>query len=247
MRYRATVAYDGTGYHGFQRQANALTIQAALEEALLALGGQAVRVTGSGRTDAGVHASGQVIAFDLDWRHSSGDLWRAFNANLPDDIAVLDVVEAAPDFHPRYDALRRSYLYRLYVAPVRNPLERYRAWHLAKPLNVYNICQAAEALIGEQDFSTFGSPPQGENAVRRVFAAHWQSVAGGDHTFTITANSFLYHMVRTLVGTLVAVGQGDMAVAEFQGILAARQRALAAPLAPPYGLTLTAVHFAESD
>lgn len=245
MRYRATVAYDGTAYRGFQRQAHAPTIQSALEEALVRISSQPVRITGSGRTDAGVHAIGQVIAFNVSWRHPVTDLRNALNANLPDDIAVLDVSEVDADFHPRYDALSRRYDYRLYVAPVRNPLLRRQAWRLSKPLNVEDVRQAAKYLIGTHDFSTFGSPPQGENAVRTVYEAAWWDDPSGNHSFTITANAFLYRMVRTITATLVMVGQGDMTVAAFQGILAARQRALAASPAPPYGLTLTMICFAD--
>jgi tRNA pseudouridine38-40 synthase len=245
MRYRATVAYDGTAYHGFQRQTHAPTIQAALEEALARISGQPVKVVGSGRTDAGVHATGQVIAFNMSWRHLSGDLRNALNANLPDDIAVLDISEADADFHPRYDALSRCYEYRIYIAPVRDPLLRRRAWRLPEPLNVEDIHEAAARLVGTHDFSTFGSPPQGENAVRTVYEAAWLVDRKGGHSFTITANAFLYRMVRTITATLVTVGQGDMTVEAFQGILAAHQRALAEPPAPPYGLTLTTIYFGD--
>ena len=245
MRYRATVAYDGTAYHGFQRQADVSTIQGELEKALICVGRQPVGVVGAGRTDAGVHARGQEIAFNLSWQHSSDDLRNALNANLPSDIAVLKVGEAQPDFHPRYDALFRCYEYQLYVAEVRDPLRRQRAWQLFKRLNVAAIRDAAVSLVGVHDFSTFGSPPQGENSVRTVLEVAWQDCLKGDYTFTIKANAFLYHMVRTITSTLVMVGQGDMTVAEFHGILAARQRALAAAPAPPYGLTLTAVCFPE--
>jgi tRNA pseudouridine38-40 synthase len=245
MRYRATVAYDGTAYRGFQRQTHAPTVQAALEQALALISRQPVRVMGSGRTDAGVHATGQVIAFDVSWGHATSDLRNALNANLPEDIAILEVREASADFHPRYDALSRCYEYRLYVAPVRDPLLRERAWRLSKPLNIEDIHQAAVCLVGTRDFSTFGSPPHGENAVRTVHQALWRVDPGNSYTFTIIANAFLYRMVRTVTATLVMVGQGDMTVGAFQGILAARQRALAAPPAPPHGLTLTTVCFAD--
>mgnify|MGYP000210642379 CR=1 FL=1 len=246
MRYRATVAYDGTGYYGFQRQANAApTIQGTLEAALSRISGRQVGVVGAGRTDAGVHAVGQVIAFDLEWRHSVVDLRNALNANLPDDIAVLAVQEAAPDFHPRYAALKRSYLYRLYVAPVRDPLRRRTAWHLTSEVDVDAMQAAADCLIGTHDFSAFGSPPQGSNAVRTVYEACWKSDGEGQFTFTITANAFLYQMVRHIVGTLVAVGQGRMTGKMFRGILADRARDRVEPPAPPHGLTLVAVHYRE--
>jgi len=243
-RYRATLAYDGTAYHGFQRQANASpTVQGVVEEGLARISGERVHVIGAGRTDAGVHATGQVIAFDLDWRHSADDLRNALNANLPADVAVWSVEETTPDFHPRYDARRRTYVYELYVAPVRNPLRRWRAWHLHTELDVDMIRAAAASLIGEHDFSTFGVPPQGESAVRHVFEANWETDGSGEHRFTITANAFLFRMVRSIVGTLVLVGQGRMTGDDFRGILAARDRSLAGAAAPAHGLTLVRVDY----
>jgi tRNA pseudouridine38-40 synthase len=186
-----------------------------------------------------------VVAFNLEWHHSSSNLRNALNANLPDDIVIREIQEVSADFHPRYDALRRSYQYQLYIAPVRDPLRRLRAWRLARELDEVAICVAAKHLEGTHDFSTFGVPPRGENAVRTVYEVDWQSSPDGQYTFTIVANAFLYRMVRSVVATLVWVGKGHMTEKEFQGILAARQRSLAAPPAPPYGLTLVAVHFTD--
>jgi tRNA pseudouridine38-40 synthase len=200
---------------------------------------------GAGRTDAGVHATGQVIAFDLEWRHGPQALRDALNANLPDDIAVWVVTETRPDFHPRYDALSRTYVYRLYCAPVRDPLLRWRAWHLSQPVDVADIQAVLEGLIGRQDFSAFGTPPEGENAVRVVYEARWETGPAGQHTFTVTANAFLYRMVRSIVGTLVLVGQGRMPAEAFRDMLADRKRGLATVLAPPHGLTLAAVRYMD--
>lgn len=246
MRYRAVVAYDGTAYHGFQRQANAPSVQGELEAALARISGVECGVIGSGRTDAGVHASGQVIAFDLDWRHSSENLRNALNVNVRDDIAVVDVTESAASFHPRYDAISRTYQYRLYVTKTADPLRRLYGWHLPYPLEVAAMRDAAECLLGTHDFSSFGSPPQGDNPVRTVLRADWQTAAD-EHHFTITANAFLFRMVRRIVGTLVMVGQGRMTPGEFRDILAARDRKLAAPPAPPQGLILTAVDYREQS
>ncbi len=246
MRYRATLAYDGTAYHGFQRQANASpTIQGELEAALARIAGEPVGVTGAGRTDAGVHATGQVIAFDLEWRHTPLDLRNALNANLPEDLAIPAVEEAHPGFHPRYDAVGRCYAYALYTAPVRDPLRRWRAWHLVAALDADGVQAAASCLIGEHDFSAFGTPPQGENAVRTVSEARWTADGSGEHTFTITANAFLYRMVRTIVGTLALVGQGRMTPEDFRGILDARERSQAGPPAPAHGLTLVSVTYGD--
>ncbi len=246
MRYRAVLAYDGGAYHGFQRQANAEpTIQSAVEEALAEIARSAITIIGAGRTDAGVHATGQVIAFDMVWRHTPADLQNALNAALPDDIAIRALSEAAPDFHPRFDALRRSYEYQLYVSPVRDPLRRLYVWHRIGTLDVIAIRQAADGLMGEHDFSTFGVPPQGDNPVRTVYTADW--IVGHDdrHTFTITANAFLYRMVRSIVGTLVQVGQGRVTAREFREILASCDRSQSGPVAPAHGLTLTSVEYAD--
>jgi tRNA pseudouridine38-40 synthase len=231
MRYRAVLAYDGGAYHGFQRQENAEpTIQSVIEVALKQIAQAAVTVLGAGRTDAGVHAAGQVIAFDLDWRHSPGDLQNALNAVLPVDMAVRALSEAAPVFHPRFDALRRSYEYRLYVSPVRDPFSRRYAWHRIGALDVSAIRRAAGYLLGEHDFSTFGSPPQGDNPVRTVYVASWNAGQDNRHTFTITANAFLYRMVRSIVGTLVQVGQQRVSAQEFREILASCDRSQSGPV-----------------
>jgi len=242
MRVRAVVAYDGTGYCGFQRQANALTVQAALEAALAQVTQERVTVLAAGRTDAGVHAAGQVIAFDTAWRHRVGDLQRALNAVLPADIAVQEVDECAPGFHPRYDARSRHYRYTLYNAPVRCPLTRRYSLHVATPLDVAAMQRAAQSLVGEHDFATFGRPPQGEITVRHVLMAEW----GGEPlwlTFDIEANAFLYRMVRSIVGTLLQVGQGGMGLGEFVAALASCDRSRAGPTAPPHGLCLIEVRY----
>lgn len=245
-RFRAVLAYDGTRYHGFQRQANAQpTVQSAVEDALAAIVGGPVGLLGAGRTDAGVHATGQVIAFDLSWRHPAEALRNALNAHLPPDVAVWDVRQAAPGFHPRYDARRRRYDYRVLIAPVRDPLERLRAWHLTGPLDVAAMNAAAASLVGEHDFSTFGTPPQGDNAIRQVIAAGWEGDPATELRFSIVANAYLTRMVRSIVGTLVQVGQGRMTPGEFQDILAARRRALSGAAAPPYGLYLVSVEYGD--
>lgn len=251
MRVRAVVAYDGTDYAGFQRQANAPTVQAALETALAQVTQETVAITAAGRTDAGVHAAGQVIAFDTAWlcrersverRRGIRDLQRALNAVLPADVAVLELEDAAPDFHPRYDARSRRYRYTLHNAPVRCPLERRYSLHLAGPLDVAAMRQAAQSLVGERDFATFGQPPQGKITTRRVLVAEW----GGELpylTFDIEANAFLYRMARSIVGTLIKVGRGKMSVKEFVAALAARARCQAGPTAPPHGLCLMEVKY----
>jgi len=243
-RVRGLVAYDGTGYGGFQLQKNAPSIQAELETALERLTGQAVRVLGSGRTDAGVHAAGQVIAFDLpeSWTQPLAVLQRGMNALLPGQIAVLLLDEAPAGFHPRYAARRRGYRYTLYTAPVRHPFAERLSWHISAPLDVAAMQAAARYLVGRHDFSAFGSPPQGENPVREVFRAEWQADAPW-LVFEIEADAFLYRMVRMLVGTLVRVGQQRLMPEDVERILRQKARHQAGPAAPAQGLVLQFVAY----
>lgn len=241
-RYRARVAYDGTDYYGFQRQLPAFpTVQGAIEDALAELNKQKpVTVLGAGRTDAGVHAVGQVIAFDLAWRHGAATLQRALNARLPRDISVEAVVEAPAAFHPRFDARRRRYAYTVLNTDVRRPEARHRSWHVRQTLDVVHMAHAAAYLVGRHDFATFGRPPQGENTVRDVYQASWRRQAEW-LTFTIEANAFLQRMVRSIVGSLRLVGDGRWTVADFVDALNARDRSRAGEAAPPQGLCLASV------
>ena len=207
MRVRMIVAYDGTDYSGFQRQVNEPTVQAALETALAQVTQEVTTVLAAGRTDAGVHAAGQVVAFDTAWRHGVSDLQRALNAVLPVSIAVREISEADPDFHPRYDAHSRCYRYVLYNASVRQPLAHRYSLHVAVPLDVAAMQRAAQYLVGEHDFATFGRSPQGRGTVRRVLTADWSGRVPW-LAFDIEANAFLYRMVRSIVGTLFQVGWG---------------------------------------
>jgi tRNA pseudouridine38-40 synthase len=242
-RYRATVEYDGTAYCGFQRQRGQPSIQQTLEEAITSVSQQQATVTGAGRTDSGVHAAGQVISFEVDWRHGEAALQRALNANLPADIAVLTLTETEPSFNPRYLARRRAYRYTIYNAPARSPLHRQTSWHVNRPLEVARMNEAAYSLVGTQNFATFGLPPKGENTVRQVFRAEWQQRAGTLITFDIEANAFLYRMVRAIVGTLKLVGEGSWTVDEFTAALHACDRSRAGALAPPQGLVLLSVTY----
>lgn len=245
VRYKALVEYDGAAFYGFQRQrADQRTVQGELERVLSDLAREPVSLTGSGRTDSGVHALGQVISFTINWQHTTGALQRALNANLPDDIAVYKLDEAPPGFHPRYDAVRRTYRYYVYTADTRSPTRRQRSWHVRHPLDVDAMNTAAAALIGVHDFATFGMPPQGDSTVRELFAAHWDVDVDG-LVFTVQANAFLYRMVRSLVGSLVAVGNGSWSVDEFVNAFKAQDRNRSAAAAPPQGLFLVAVEYEQ--
>lgn len=240
--FRAVIEYDGTDFYGFQIQSDQRTVQGALEEALSNVTGQRARVVGAGRTDAGVHARGQVIAFRACWRHSVAELQRAMNAVLPRDVALLSLKIAVEGFHPRYAATSRWYRYTVLNQMLRSPLSRRWVFHVRAPLDVTLMNQAAASLIGEHDFATFGRPPQGENTVRRVIRADWWSEEPFLY-FDIEANAFLQRMVRSLVGTLLQVGAGECSPEEFRQRLAGCDRSLAGPTAPPQGLCLVAVNY----
>jgi tRNA pseudouridine38-40 synthase len=242
-RIAFTVAYDGTRYQGFQIQRTGHTIQGELEAALQRLTGESIRVTGAGRTDAGVHAVGQVVACAISGPWSLTDLQRAMNAVLAQDIAVLEMVTAPNGFHPRFSARSRTYRYRIWNAPVRSPTERLYSLHEARPLDVAAMNAACAALVGEHDFATFGSPVgRSPNTVRHVYRAEW--VREGHRVwFDIEANAFLRRMVRGLVGTLLLVGQGRLAPTEVAERLAARTRSQAGPSAPAHGLWLMKVTY----
>jgi tRNA pseudouridine38-40 synthase len=239
---RATVAYDGTDFLGFQWQSQGRTVQGVLERALAQVTQTATRVAASGRTDTGVHARGQVIAFRTTWRHTLPDLQRALNAVLPADVAVSDLAPAAPGWHPRFSARRRYYRYTVLNQELRAPLERRYALLVTRPLNLAALQAAAEPLLGEHDFASFGRPTQGDSTVRYIFSARWLQ-EGPCFTFAVVGNAFLRGMVRSLVGSLLQVGLGDWPVEQMQTILASRDRAQAAPPAPACGLCLMRVDY----
>ncbi len=241
---RATVAYDGTEFSGFQVQDGGRTIQGALEAALAQVTRQTPRVVGAGRTDAGVHAQGQVIGFRVEWRHTLADLHRALNAVLPEDVAVLDLSPAPPGWHPRFSARRRHYRYTVLNSPLRSPLDRRYAHLVTEPLDLTALQSAADLLVGQHDFASFGQPTQGDSTVRVIYEAGWRQEDAWV-TFDVIGNAFLRSMVRCLVGTMLQVGVGRWPVGRVNEILAGRDRALAAPPAPACGLCLMKVEYEE--
>ncbi|MCE5258617.1 MAG: tRNA pseudouridine(38-40) synthase TruA [Chloroflexi bacterium] len=243
--YRAVLEYDGTNYAGFQVQAELPTIQGTVEAALHKITGEAVRIAGAGRTDAGVHARGQVISFRCGWRHSAMEMQRALNALLPADIAVRELAPAADDFHARYSAIRRTYIYNIYQDTVRSPLRERYAWHIAAELDVAAMQMAATSLLGATDCAAFGQDPRGgESTMRWIYSARWQAEA---HTlgFELTADAFLRGMVRRIVGNLVQVGLGQMTAVRFSEIQRLRSPAHSAPPAPARGLCLWFVQYQD--
>jgi tRNA pseudouridine38-40 synthase len=239
---RATVAYDGTDFLGFQWQAQGRTVQAVLETAIEQVSQAPTRVIGSGRTDTGVHAACQVIGFWTTWRHSLADLQRALNAVLPADVAVLETAPAEPLWHPRFSALRRHYRYTVLNQPWRSPLDRRYAHLVTQPLNLAAMQSAAGLLVGVHDFASFGQPTQGEITVREVFDAAWQR-DGARFYLDVVGSGFLRGMMRSLAGTLLQVGVGAWDVDRVAAVLAARDRSLAAPPVPACGLCLMQVDY----
>ncbi len=248
-RYQVILAYDGAGFLGFQRQAQgkSRTVQATIETALRRIGWQGASILAAGRTDTGVHASGQVVAFDLDWAHGEQDLLAALNANLPPDVAARAACERRADFHPRYDALARTYRYRLLGCPLRDPLRERYAWRVWPAPELDRLQAAATELLGQHDFAAFGTPPRpGGATVRQVLQASWQAQAD-ELVFEITANAFLFRMVRHLVGLQVNIGQGVLEVSVVRRCFESRSRELAKALAPAHGLCLVQVSYPEEN
>ncbi|MCC6500993.1 MAG: tRNA pseudouridine(38-40) synthase TruA [Anaerolineales bacterium] len=250
-RYQLTLAYDGTDFFGSQRQAKQRTVQGELEKALRGIGWKGRSILLSGRTDTGVHATGQVAACDLDWAHTDDELVRALNAKLPNDVSVWDAKIVRDDFHPRFDATSRVYSYRLFCDDVRNPIRERFAWRINSALDDELLKQVSQVFIGAHDFSSFGSAttPKG-TTVRTVTNTQWHHVADDQWRFEVEADAFLYRMVRRMVFVQVAAGQGKVhvdAVAEAVNQPKPSKRSgLPAGLAPAHGLTLIEVKYQES-
>ncbi|GBD23863.1 tRNA pseudouridine synthase A [bacterium HR29] len=244
-RFAATVSYDGAAFAGSQLQPNARTVQGVLEEAAQRLFGVPTRVRLAGRTDAGVHARGQVAAWDADTRLDPETIGRALNALLPEDVAVRCVRETDPRFDPRRWARRRSYRYTLLTSPERQPLLRRVAWHVGPGLEVAAMQSAAEALVGRRDFAACSGPlPAGRSSVRTVYRAAWRS-EGCCLLFEIEADAFLPQMVRRIVGALVQVGRGRLTAEQFSELLRQATPCSMGPAAPPHGLCLWSVSYDE--
>ncbi len=244
-RYQIILAYDGTELFGSQRQAKVRTVQGDFENALHRIGWRDSSVLMAGRTDAGVHASGQVVAFDFDWKHSLTDLRNALNATLPAELAVSSVKIAPDDFHPRFNATARLYRYRIFCQKTRNPLRERFAWRVDPALDGDILHKLAEMLPGKHDFSAFGSPPRpGGSTERHLMRASWTKQAD-EWIFEVQANAFLYHMVRKLVHTQVVIAQHKVSVEKFAQSLA-NQVEITSGIAPPNGLTLVEVFYSDN-
>ncbi|MBD3367737.1 MAG: tRNA pseudouridine(38-40) synthase TruA [Candidatus Eisenbacteria bacterium] len=241
---KLVVEYDGADFAGWQVQPGQRTVQGVLEEAFGDLSGRAVRVTGAGRTDAGVHALAMTAHVDLETDLEAASIRNAVNARLEDDVLLHDVSDAPPDFHARYSATARSYLY--LMGRSRSPIWRGRRWFVRGPLDLDAMSAATEALAGEHDFSSFclaGSEPEHHRCRVDAISIECEPRYGGMIVFHIRADRFLRGMVRSIVGTLVEVGRGRFAAGEMGDILDAMDRGRAGPTAPACGLYLERVDY----
>ena len=255
-RYQVILAYDGSHFKGFQRQVKARSVQGVVEQTLVKLGWQGKSILAAGRTDTGVHAQGQVIAFDLEWKHAPQELQTALNSYLPSDVVAREVQQVCPSFHPRYDASWRKYLYRLYCQPVRDPLLEPYAWRVWPEVELAGLQATAQPLVGAHDFGAFGTPPQaGGNTVRNVLQAGWKHELPY-LVFEITAQAFLYHMVRRVVFMQVVIAQGRLSMDVLHHALlsgkditlsdtpdAGPEHRMVHGLAPAQGLVLAQVYY----
>ena len=240
---KLTVAYEGTAYAGYQRQANAVTIQAMLEDGLRRLTGEEPRLTGAGRTDAGVHALGQVVNFHTNSLIPTGSFVPALNRMLPGDIAILDAMEVEEGFHARFRARGKTYQYRIWRRAVRPVFERDRVYHFPRPLDLPDMIAAAGLLQGRHDFRAFCAAGSSvRTSVRSIHHAGWEE-QGDILAFTITADGFLYRMVRNIVGSLLLVGEGKHHPEWIGELLAGGSRTLAGPTVPACGLFLVRVEY----
>ena len=252
-RARFTLAYDGTDLSGFAEQVGVRTVMGELRAAVERVARRPADLVGAGRTDAGVHGWGQVVSLDLPDGFDLAGLQRRINRMCGPEIAVREIQWADdPEFHARYDATYRHYRYHVLNTAEQNPFSARTAWHVTEPLQVWAMNLACDPLIGEHDFSTFCRRPKlpdglaSRSLVRRVTSAQWKPVAGdvpGLLRFEIRANAFCHQMVRSIVGTLVEIGIGNLHAGDMRGILLQRDRQLAGRVAPAHGLVLWEVGY----
>jgi tRNA pseudouridine38-40 synthase len=241
---KLTLAYDGTNYVGWQRQLNGVSVQQLIEEALAPLsGGVPPTVVGAGRTDAGVHALGQVATVNLDTDVPASGIQRAINVRLPADIRAIGAVDAPPGFHARYHARAKTYRYRMATTSVLSPFDRWFVWHAPEPRDVEAMRVAARALVGRHDFASFQA--RGAAVRETVRTIHRLDVTerGAEIVFDVEADGFLRHMVRAIVGTLADVGAGLRPPEAMPAVIAACDRQAAGQTAPASGLTLVTVTY----
>jgi tRNA pseudouridine38-40 synthase len=245
MRIALGIEYDGTAYNGWQRQRNGDGVQERVERALSIVAAEPVEIICAGRTDTGVHASGQVVHFDTNSKRSSRGWLLGANSDLPDDVNVTWAQPVSDNFHARFGAVARSYRYLILNRFERSALHRNRAWWVYDPLDIGPMQEAAKALLGEHDFSAFRAAScQASTAVRHI--SHLSLTQRGPWIeLEVTANAFLQHMVRNITGTLAKIGKGDESPAWAAEILESRDRKKGGIAAPPHGLTLVSVAYPD--
>jgi tRNA pseudouridine38-40 synthase len=240
---KITLTYDGTRFVGWQRQADGESIQGLLEDALERFEGTRVTANGAGRTDAGVHALGQVASVRVTFPHDVRTLTRALNAHLPPDVRVVSVEDAPDRFHARFSATGKTYRYQIRNTAIADPFDRAFVWHVPEPLSLPAMAAAARLLVGTHDFSAFRSAGSDvTDPVRTVTRSEWRNNSGL-LTYEISGGGFLRHMVRAIVGTLVDVGRDWRRPEDISALLKGARRADAGPTAPPLGLFLTSVDY----
>jgi len=243
MRVALGIEYDGTSYNGWQRQTTGLGVQQRVEEALELVANHPVDVVCAGRTDTGVHASGQVVHFETSSQRSERGWLLGANSNLPDDVNVSWVAPVSDDFHARFSAVSRSYRYRILNRLQRSALHRHRAWWVYEPLHAESMHAAAQRLLGEHDFSAFRAAGCQASTAIRTISDISVSRSGDWLTLDVTANAFLQHMVRNITGTLATVGLGEQDESWVTDVLESRDRKAGGIAAPPHGLTLVGVAY----
>lgn len=240
--YQFILAYDGTDFQGSQRQGSKRTVQLVFEDALRKLGWDARSIVLAGRTDSGVHAIGQSASTSLEWKHSSETLTQALNANLPDDLAVTYTREVTEGFHARYDAAERTYRYRILASAQRNPIKERFSWRVWPMKTLYAMQELAAMFVGEHDFASFGSKtsPKG-TTVREVYNSLWERQ--GDYlVYVVSANGFLYHMVRRMVFSQIEVVKGNLKPQDLKEAIA-NPSPIRLGMAPAKGLILESVSY----
>lgn len=240
---KLTLAYDGTRFVGWQKQASGESIQGLLEDAMSRLEGAPVTAHGAGRTDAGVHAEGQVASARVTFTHDAATVVRALNAILPPDVRIIAVEDASADFHARFSARAKSYRYQLANTPVISPFIRAYAWHIPEPLDLAAMRAAAAAIVGTHDFAAFQSAGSDVATTDRMVTRSELVDRSGLLAYEVSGSGFLRHMVRAIVGTLVEIGRGWRPSSDVQALLAGRPRSHAGATAPAHGLTLVKVEY----
>lgn len=242
--YRLVIAYDGAPFHGFARQPGQNTVQGCIEDALGKVLGTEIRTSAAGRTDAGVHALGQVVSFVAPTSLDVTDISRRLNSMCGPEVAILELEPVADGFDARFSAVSRTYEYALLTRDVHDPFSRHTTWHHPGRLDTDSMSKAAAQLLGEHDFSSFGRVEEGKSPIRRIESIEVEE-EGELLIIRVTANSFIQQMVRSIVGTLVKVGEGVIDPDSIGEILDAKKRSAAGAVAPPHGLFLVSVDYPE--